>query len=72
MSIYTTSGIEVNDEPDTEDIELAADRWAMLADVYVAGEFCEGCKFNKKSWNIRRMRRERECECQMPELCPGL
>lgn len=72
MSIYTASGIEVDDEPDTEDLTLATDQWDLLADIYVDGKFCAGCRFNKTSWNVRRLRRERECDCQMPELCPGM
>ena len=72
MSIYTTSGIEVNDEPDTEDLTLSTNQWELLADIYAEGTFCEGCIYNKTSWNILKLRRERECDCEMPELCPGM
>jgi hypothetical protein len=81
MKTHTTSGIQVTefDPDDTLDLELEApaldalaDRWEALADTFEDGTACETCRFCKRTWNVRRVRRERECAAASPLDCPAL
>ena len=80
MKTHTTSGIQVTeyDDPDTEDItitaplDILADQWEALADTFAAGVACQTCRFAEYTWNIRRLRRDRECGARTPTDCPAL
>jgi hypothetical protein len=75
----TTSGIEVDFEPDTEDIEILppaisdlADQWDLLADVYSKGDECPACMWHESGWNAYTNRRWRECSAFAPSACPAI
>ena len=82
MSTRTTcSGLETVefDPDDTLDITLESsplDRlagdWELLADTFAAGVACRTCRFAEYTWNIRRLRRDRECGARTPTDCPAL
>jgi hypothetical protein len=81
-TISSTTGYlveELEDGIDTEEItveapalDALADRWEMLADTFEDGAACETCRFCERTWNIRRLRRERECSAASPLDCPAL
>jgi hypothetical protein len=75
----TTSGIEVDFEPDTEDVTVSgpaisdlADQWERLCDAFVDGGVCPSCIHYEAAWNFRTRRRERECGALDPSHCPAL
>ena len=77
MKTTACTGIEVDFEPDTEDIELTAmdsatDQWELLADTYAAGELCPACMWHESGWNPYTQTRWRECGCFDPSGCPGV
>ena len=78
MSIQRPApGVEVDWEPDTEEINIpaldaAAEAWERLADVYSAGEVCPGCMWHETGVNSYSGTRWRECSCFDPNACPGV
>jgi hypothetical protein len=81
-TISSTTGYlveELEEGVDTEDITLEAspldklaDDWELLADAFANGAACATCRFCERTWNIRRLRRDRECAAASPADCPAL
>jgi hypothetical protein len=81
-TISSTTGYlveELEEGVDTLDITVEApaldslaDQWEALADTFAAGVACQTCRFAEYTWNIRRLRRDRECGARTPTDCPAL
>ena len=69
-------GVEVDFDPDTEEITIpaldaAAEAWERLADVYEAGEQCPACMWHESVIGPAGVR-ERQCHAFAPDTCPGV
>ena len=76
-AISPVPGVEVDFEPDTEDITIpaldaAADDWERMVDVYAAGDICPGCMWYESGINMFSGTRYRECSCLDARACPGV
>ena len=72
--IRPVPGVEVDFEPDTEDITLesAADQWEALANAYADASHCPACMWHESGINSFSGTRYRECSCIDPRACPAI